>query len=64
MTNEAQNAATGTDQTCAVLVNGRQCGAEIEYREPDGSSWPVHSGWYHLDRGIVDHNAVPLSWVR
>lgn len=36
-----------------------ECGAATEYRsDPAG-----YAGWYHRDTTIIDHHAVPGSWI-
>lgn len=53
-----------TVRKCCVLMAGNvRCGGSAVYLTVGERGVP-YTGWYHLDRQIVDHHAVPESWIR
>jgi len=42
----------------------QECGRDVEYVAPErAAAEGRYCGWYHTDRTVIGHHAVPESWV-
>lgn len=55
-------------QRCIVKLGEpyhmQECGRPVEYLAPErAAAEGRHCGWYHIDRTMIGHHAVPASWI-